>query len=120
MHAAGRALAVEMNLGAEHLFSSKFACPVCNYLDACRYALKELESRLPAMQRLRLVSTGSHELAEISRPYLSSSSSFKPSSRKAPFVSSRVCFERPSGGLTSIWIVSFKPDAPANRESTLV
>jgi excinuclease ABC subunit A len=40
MHAEGRALAVEMDTGKEHLFSSKFACPVCNY------ALQELEPRL--------------------------------------------------------------------------
>ncbi len=40
MHAEGRALAVEMDTGTEHLFSSKFACPVCNY------ALQELEPRL--------------------------------------------------------------------------
>ncbi|MDO8348284.1 MAG: excinuclease ABC subunit UvrA [Rugosibacter sp.] len=43
-HADGRALAVEMdsaNLSLhEHLFSSKFACPVCDY------ALQELEPRL--------------------------------------------------------------------------
>jgi excinuclease ABC subunit A len=36
----GRALAVEMDGGAEHLYSAKFACPVCNY------ALAELEPRL--------------------------------------------------------------------------
>jgi excinuclease ABC subunit A len=40
MHAEGRALAVEMDTGKEYLFSSKFACPVCNY------ALQELEPRL--------------------------------------------------------------------------
>jgi excinuclease ABC subunit A len=40
MHAEGRAIAVEMDSGKEHLFSSKFACPVCNY------ALQELEPRL--------------------------------------------------------------------------
>jgi excinuclease ABC subunit A len=39
-HAEGRALAVEMDSGREHLFSAKFACPVCNY------ALPELEPRL--------------------------------------------------------------------------
>ncbi|MBU0751388.1 MAG: excinuclease ABC subunit UvrA [Gammaproteobacteria bacterium] len=39
-HAEGRALAVEMDSGVEHLFSSKFACPVCSY------ALQELEPRL--------------------------------------------------------------------------
>ena len=37
---AGRVLAVEMDGGAEHLFSSRFACPLCNY------ALAELEPRL--------------------------------------------------------------------------
>jgi len=39
-HAAGRAIAVESDGGKEHLFSSKFACPVCGY------ALAELEPRL--------------------------------------------------------------------------
>jgi excinuclease ABC subunit A len=39
-HGDGRALAVDMDTGAEHLFSAKFACPVCNY------ALSELEPRL--------------------------------------------------------------------------
>ena len=39
-HAEGRAVAVEMDSGAEHLFSAKFACPVCSY------ALQELEPRL--------------------------------------------------------------------------
>ena len=43
-HAEGRALAVETDADnqplREHLFSSKFACPVCNY------ALQELEPRL--------------------------------------------------------------------------
>jgi len=39
-HAEGRALAVEMDGGAEHLFSARFACPVCSY------ALQELEPRL--------------------------------------------------------------------------
>jgi excinuclease ABC subunit A len=38
--ADGRALAFEMDSGAEHLFSSKFACPVCSY------SLPELEPRL--------------------------------------------------------------------------
>ena len=38
--ADGRAIALEMDTGREHLFSSKFACPVC------RYALPELEPRL--------------------------------------------------------------------------
>jgi excinuclease ABC subunit A len=36
----GKALAVEMDSGREHLFSAKFACPVCNY------SLPELEPRL--------------------------------------------------------------------------
>jgi excinuclease ABC subunit A len=40
MHAEGRALAVEMDSGLEHLFSSKFACTQCGY------ALQELEPRL--------------------------------------------------------------------------
>ena len=39
-HADGRAIALEMDSGAEHLFSAKFACPVCSY------ALQELEPRL--------------------------------------------------------------------------
>ncbi|MGH8798330.1 MAG: excinuclease ABC subunit UvrA, partial [Caldimonas sp.] len=38
--ADGRAIAFEMDSGREHLFSSKFACPVCNY------SLAELEPRL--------------------------------------------------------------------------
>ncbi len=39
-HADGRAIALEMDGGKEHLFSAKFACPVCSY------ALQELEPRL--------------------------------------------------------------------------
>ena len=39
-HAEGRALAVEMDSGKEHMFSAKFACPICNY------SLPELEPRL--------------------------------------------------------------------------
>src|SRR5688500_8314931 len=39
-HSDGRALAVEMDSGKEHLFSAKFACPVCSY------SLPELEPRL--------------------------------------------------------------------------
>ncbi|WP_374600641.1 excinuclease ABC subunit UvrA [Niveibacterium sp.] len=39
-HAEGRALAVEMDDGKEHLFSARFACPVCSY------AIAELEPRL--------------------------------------------------------------------------
>jgi excinuclease ABC subunit A len=39
-HAEGRAIALEMDTGAEHLFSAKFACPVCSY------SLPELEPRL--------------------------------------------------------------------------
>ena len=38
--ADGRAVALEMDTGREHLFSSKFACPVCSY------SLSELEPRL--------------------------------------------------------------------------
>ncbi|ADV01985.1 excinuclease ABC subunit UvrA [Alicycliphilus denitrificans] len=37
---AGRVLALEMDTGREHLFSARFACPVCSY------ALPELEPRL--------------------------------------------------------------------------
>ena len=39
-HADGRAIGLEMDSGKEHLFSAKFACPVCSY------ALQELEPRL--------------------------------------------------------------------------
>ena len=39
-HAGGRALAVEMDGGHEHLFSARFACPICSY------SLSELEPRL--------------------------------------------------------------------------
>ena len=39
-HAEGRALAVEMDGGAEHAFSSRYACP------ACSFSLPELEPRL--------------------------------------------------------------------------
>lgn len=38
--ADGRVLALEMDSGKEHLFSNKFACPICGY------ALQELEPRL--------------------------------------------------------------------------
>jgi excinuclease ABC subunit A len=39
-HADGRAVAVEMDTNKEHLFSAKFACPICDY------SLPELEPRL--------------------------------------------------------------------------
>ena len=39
-HADGRALAVEIDGGQEHLFSARFACPICSY------SLAELEPRL--------------------------------------------------------------------------
>ena len=39
-HGDGRAIAVEIDGGREHLYSSKFACPICNY------SLAELEPRL--------------------------------------------------------------------------
>ncbi len=39
-HADGRAIAVEMDSGTEHVFSARFACPVCSF------ALGELEPRL--------------------------------------------------------------------------
>ena len=39
-HSDGRALAVEMDRGNEHLFSARFACPLCGY------SLPELEPRL--------------------------------------------------------------------------
>jgi excinuclease ABC subunit A len=39
-HADGRAIAVEMDGGKEHLFSAKFACPICSY------SIPELEPRL--------------------------------------------------------------------------
>ena len=38
--AEGRAIALEMDTGHEHIFSNKFACPVCGY------SLQELEPRL--------------------------------------------------------------------------
>ncbi|MGE5623319.1 MAG: excinuclease ABC subunit UvrA, partial [Bacillota bacterium] len=38
--AEGRAIALEMDSGKEHLFSNKFACPTCGY------SLQELEPRL--------------------------------------------------------------------------
>ncbi|KKB65242.1 excinuclease ABC subunit A [Robbsia andropogonis] len=38
--ADGRALAIEMDSGREHVFSTKFACPICSY------SLQELEPRL--------------------------------------------------------------------------
>jgi len=39
-HADGRAIAYEMDSTKEHLFSAKFACPICSY------SLQELEPRL--------------------------------------------------------------------------
>ena len=39
-NADGRAIAVEIDSGTEHLYSAKFSCPVCNY------SLSELEPRL--------------------------------------------------------------------------
>ena len=39
-HADGRAIALEMDNGKEHVYSSKFACPICSY------SLQELEPRL--------------------------------------------------------------------------
>jgi excinuclease ABC subunit A len=39
-HADGRAIAYEMDSGKEHLFSAKFACPICSY------SLRELEPRI--------------------------------------------------------------------------
>ncbi len=39
-HADGRAIALEMDTGKEHVFSARFACPVCSY------SLPELEPRL--------------------------------------------------------------------------
>jgi excinuclease ABC subunit A len=39
-HADGRAIAVEMDGGKEHLFSARFSCPICSY------SLPELEPRL--------------------------------------------------------------------------
>ncbi|MEP6791421.1 MAG: excinuclease ABC subunit UvrA, partial [Ramlibacter sp.] len=38
--ADGRAIAMEMDGGVEHLFNAKFACPICNY------SISELEPRL--------------------------------------------------------------------------
>jgi excinuclease ABC subunit A len=39
-YSEGKAIAVEMDTGKEHLFSARFSCPVCSY------ALSELEPRL--------------------------------------------------------------------------
>ncbi|HEX5126350.1 MAG TPA: excinuclease ABC subunit UvrA, partial [Rhodocyclaceae bacterium] len=39
-HAEGRAIAVEMENGKEHVFSARYACPVCGF------AVQELEPRL--------------------------------------------------------------------------
>ena len=39
-HADGRAIAVEMDSNRQHLFSAKFACPICSY------SIPELEPRL--------------------------------------------------------------------------
>jgi excinuclease ABC subunit A len=39
-HADGRAVAAEVDTGAEHLFSARFACPICSY------SIPELEPRL--------------------------------------------------------------------------
>jgi excinuclease ABC subunit A len=39
-HAEGRAIALEIDSGREHMFSARFACPVCSY------SLQELEPRL--------------------------------------------------------------------------
>ena len=39
-HADGRAVAFEMDNEKEHLFSAKFACPICSY------SLQELEPRI--------------------------------------------------------------------------
>ena len=39
-HADGRAIALEMDTAREHLFSAKFACPICGY------SIPELEPRL--------------------------------------------------------------------------
>ena len=39
-HSDGKAIGLEMDTGREHLFSSRFACPVCDY------SLSELEPRL--------------------------------------------------------------------------
>ncbi len=39
-HAEGRAIAVEIDNGKEHMFSAKFSCPICDY------SLPELEPRL--------------------------------------------------------------------------
>ncbi len=40
LHSDGRAIALDMDSDTEHLFSSRFACPICNH------ALGELEPRL--------------------------------------------------------------------------
>ena len=66
LHSDGRALAVEMDSGTEHLFSARFACPICSY------ALSELEPRLfsfnnPAGACARCDGLGQVEFFEPSR-----------------------------------------------------
>ena len=54
-HADGRALAVEMDAGREHLFSARFACPVVQLLDprarAAPLLVQQPDGRLPALRR---------------------------------------------------------------------
>ena len=64
--AGGRAIALEMDGGAEHLFNSKFACPVCNH------SIAELEPRLfsfnaPAGACPRCEGLGSTEVFDAER-----------------------------------------------------
>ncbi|MBS0596902.1 MAG: excinuclease ABC subunit UvrA, partial [Proteobacteria bacterium] len=64
--AGGRAIALEMDCGAEHLFNSKFACPVCNH------SIAELEPRLfsfnaPAGACPRCEGLGSTEVFDAER-----------------------------------------------------
>ena len=54
----GRAIAVEMDTGVEHLYSAKFACPICSYsLSGARAAtvlVQQSDGRVPALRRARL------------------------------------------------------------------
>ena len=56
-HAEGRAIALEMDSDTEHLFSAKFACPVCAYslqeLEAAPVLVQQPDGRLPEMRRAR-------------------------------------------------------------------
>ena len=57
-HGDGRAIAVEMDSGEEHLYSAKFACPICSYslqeLEPRLFSFNNPMGRLPALRRSRL------------------------------------------------------------------